>query len=156
MIQPADDSDFSALHFGVAPAGLRPADSPVGPPEVLEMLRGVAASIRPGFAPAAWMIVEDDEVVGLCSIVKPPADGEIHIGYGVAPTRRGQGVMSRAISALLEWAVADPRVAIVSAETSVNNPASQRVLERNGFIRVGARHDAEDGDLICWRTAVSG
>lgn len=39
----------------------------------------------------------------------------------------------------------------LTAETSVDNPASQTVLARNGFRRVGEREDAEDGPLICWR-----
>jgi hypothetical protein len=31
---------------------------------------------------------------------------------------------------------------------------SQRGLERNGFLRVGTRTDAEDGDMICWSAHV--
>jgi RimJ/RimL family protein N-acetyltransferase len=42
-------------------------------------------------------------------------------------------------------------VALVSAETRVDNIASQRVLERNGFVQIGERVDAEDGPLICWQ-----
>jgi RimJ/RimL family protein N-acetyltransferase len=41
-------------------------------------------------------------------------------------------------------------VALISAETGFENIASQRVLERNGFIRVGKRIDAKDGPLTCW------
>ena len=37
------------------------------------------------------------------------------------------------------------------AETSVENRASQRVLERNGFVRCGERVDPEDGVLVAWR-----
>jgi RimJ/RimL family protein N-acetyltransferase len=33
----------------------------------------------------------------------------------------------------------------------VQNIASQRVLERNGFARIGERSDLEDGELILWR-----
>lgn len=46
-------------------------------------------------------------------------------------------------------------MALLSAETGVGNIASQRVLERNGFIRTGERIDAEEGPLICWE-AVTG
>lgn len=60
------------------------------------------------------------------------------------------GDAPRAIGQLLEWARHDPRVALVSAETGLENIASQRVLKRNGFIRTGERIDAEDGPLICW------
>jgi RimJ/RimL family protein N-acetyltransferase len=42
----------------------------------------------------------------------------------------------------------------VNAETSVKNPSSQRVLERNGFARVGERVDEEDGPVIVWRREI--
>lgn len=80
-----------------------------------------------------------------------PQDGTIHIGYGVAPTRQGQGIASRAVADLLAWAKTDPRVTAVTAETAVDNPASQRVLQRNGFLRTGERVDVEDGPVIMWR-----
>jgi RimJ/RimL family protein N-acetyltransferase len=118
-------------------------------------LNRLATEINAEFSPSAWMIVEDGEIVGLCSIVRVPQDGNIHIGYGVAPSRQGLGSTTRAIAQLLEWAWNDPRVALISAETGLENIASQRVLQRNGFIRTGERIDAEDGPLICWE-AVTG
>jgi RimJ/RimL family protein N-acetyltransferase len=115
------------------------------------MLNRLATDIGAEFSPSAWMIVEDGEIVGLCSIVRVPQEGNIHIGYGVAPSRQGLGCTTRAIGQLLQWARNDPRVALVSAETGVDNIASQRVLERNGFVQIGERVDAEDGPLICWQ-----
>lgn len=120
------------------------------------MLRDLANTIRPAFAPASWMIVEGSEIVGLCSLVKPPTRDGIDIGYGVTSCRRGRGIASNAIRALLDWAIGDGRVREVRAETSIHNRASQRVLERNGFETVGERIDAEDGELLCWRAVVRG
>ncbi|MFN4091495.1 MAG: GNAT family N-acetyltransferase [Brevundimonas sp.] len=154
MLVEALDADFVALIEGRAPRGLTLADGGVGPPAVLEMLRGLAGTIRPGFAPAAWMIVRDGEIVGLCSVVKPPAGGSVDIGYGIADSRQKRGFASLAVGEVLDWARGDDRVAIVTAETSIDNPASQRVLERNGFHRIGTRDDDEDGALICWSAAV--
>lgn len=152
MIIEATAHDFDALLEGTAPRNLRPvADSAIASPDVLRMLADLAGNIRAMFAPAAWLIVEDGELVGLCSVVRPPSDGEIHIGYGVAPSRQGRGATTRAIADLLAWARADPRVQLVSAETGVDNIASQRVLERNGFVQTGERVDEEDGQLICWQ-----
>ncbi|MBY2932440.1 GNAT family N-acetyltransferase [Rhizobium leguminosarum] len=151
MIIELTTRDFEALLKGIAPRNLRLVqDSAIAPPEILEMLNRLATDIGAEFSPSAWMIVEDGEIVGLCSIVRVPQDGNIHIGYGVAPTRQGLGCPTRAIGQLLEWARNDPRVALISAETGVENIASQRVLERNGFTRAGERIDAEDGPLICW------
>ena len=119
------------------------------------MLSRLAADIGAAFSPSAWMIVEEDEVVGLCSIVRMPRDGNIRIGYGIAPSHQGRGYTTRAIGQLLAWGRSDSRVALLSAETGIGNIASQRVLERNGFTRTGERIDAEDGPLICWE-AVTG
>lgn len=156
MIIELTERDFNALLDGIAPGNLRLVpDSALAPPEVLDMLRTLAAGIGAEFSPSAWMMVEEGEIVGLCSITRVPQDGEIHIGYGVAPTREGRGYTTRAIGHLLEWGRGDPRVLRISAETGVENIASQRVLERNGFVRVGARIDAEDGPLICWQAATA-
>ncbi|MBY5379897.1 GNAT family N-acetyltransferase [Rhizobium leguminosarum] len=151
MIIELTSHDFEAVLKGMAPHHLRLVqDSAIAPPDVLAMLSRLAAEIGADFWPSAWMIVDDGEIVGLCSIVRVPQDGNIHIGYGIAPSRQGRGCTTRAIGQLLEWARDDPRVALISAETGFENIASQRVLERNGFIRVGERIDAEDGPLICW------
>ncbi|RUM27365.1 N-acetyltransferase [Rhizobium vallis] len=151
MIIELTTRDFEALLKGIAPANLRLIeDSAIAPPEVLEMLSRLSADIAAEFSPSAWMIVEDGEIVGLCSIIRVPQDGNIHIGYGVAPTREGRGYTTRAIGQMLAWARNDLRVSLISAETGLENIASQRVLERNGFTRTGERIDAEDGPVICW------
>ncbi|USQ96751.1 GNAT family N-acetyltransferase [Caulobacter sp. RL271] len=153
MLIEAKTLDFAALLRGEAPAPYRLCDSPLAPPEVLAMLSELADRIRPIFSPAAWMIIEDDEIVGLISPTQllDAADRSLRIGYGVAPTRQGRGAATRAVRDLAAWAVADERVRALTAETSVDNPASQTVLARNGFQAVGERVDSEDGPLILWR-----
>jgi RimJ/RimL family protein N-acetyltransferase len=102
------------------------------------------------------MIVVDGEVVGLCSYKGPPdLDGVVEIGYGVAPSRRERGHATRAITDLLKVAVQDRAIRRVVAETMTANLASQRVLERNGFVREGERIDPEDGEVILWRRDLS-
>lgn len=150
MLLPATDADFAALLDRRAPRDLRLPDSALAPPEVLAMLRDLAAVIATVFEPAAWLIVEADEVAGLLSVTRPPHEGELHIGYGVAPSREGRGIASRAVAALVEWARTDARITRLTADTSVDNLGSQRVLDRNGFVRVGEREDPEDGRLLCW------
>jgi RimJ/RimL family protein N-acetyltransferase len=155
MLIEADDAAFSALVVLEAPAGLRLAEKEWESVEILTMLWRLAQGIQSRFTPAAWMIVEDGELVGLCSLKNAPGtDRRVEIGYGVAPSRRGRGVARRAIGEVLAWAQNDGRVAVVTADTGVDNIASQRVLERNGFVRVGTRVDDEDGELICWEISV--
>lgn len=147
-------ADYAALLNNRAPRGLALADTPIAPPEILEMLADLAERVGAGFAPASWLIVEQGEVVGLCSITRPPQNGNIDIGYGIAPSRQRRGIMTRAIHAVVGWARAAPEVRAITAETAIDNIASQQVLARNGFLRVGERFDAEDGQLLCWRCAV--
>ncbi len=138
----ADDGDFAWL-LGEGPApGTLTAVADIAPPEVLAIVRPL---------PASWMIVVGGEVVGLVSLMgEPDADREVEIGYGVAPSRWGQGLASRAVAALLPL-LAERELNALRAATSVDNPASQLVLERNGFVRAGTRVDDEDGPLILWR-----
>lgn len=153
MLIEATHDDFAALLRGEAPGLYRLCDSPLAPPEVLAMLGELADRIRPIFSPSAWMIVEDGEIAGLISPTQPldAADRSLRIGYGVAPTRRGKGAATRAVADVTAWARGDDRVLALTAETSVDNPASQTVLTRNGFQAVGEREDSEDGALILWR-----
>ena len=155
MLIEATDAHFTALIAGEAPDGLPVAEGGVETPEVLAMLRGLSAEVGESFQPNAWLIVEDGEVVGLTSLVRTPYVGDtVMIGYGVAASRRRRGAATRAVADLVAWARGDHRVATVTAETSIHNAASQRVLEANGFARTGEREDEEDGALFCWSVGV--
>jgi RimJ/RimL family protein N-acetyltransferase len=146
------DADFAWM-LGEAdahPDGLTMAEGGLMPPEVAAMLRGVTANIAAGDSrPVAWLASEDGVVVAMASFTKRPPNGRYELGYGTAPTFNGQGVMTRTLGALLPLVRAQGHDGL-TAETSVNNPGSQRVLEKNGFVRTGTRDDPEDGALICW------
>jgi RimJ/RimL family protein N-acetyltransferase len=150
MLLPLEDEDFAMLLNGRGPLGLKLPAGSIESPEVLGMLRSLAQSIRPIFSPAAWLIINAEEIVGMCSLVRPPSNGSIDIGYGIAEARRQRGFASDGIGALVKWAQNDVRINSVRAETSVHNLPSQRVLERNTFARIGTRTDHEDGDLVLW------
>lgn len=155
MLIEATDAHFAALIAGRNPDGLKVADGGVEAPDVLAMLRGLSVEVGESFQPNAWMIVEDGEVVGLTSLVRTPYVGDtVMIGYGVAASRRRRGIARRAVADLLAWARGDYRVSTVTAETSIHNAPSQRVLEANGFERTGEREDEDDGPLFCWSVGV--
>jgi RimJ/RimL family protein N-acetyltransferase len=119
---------------------------------LLEHVRAIAAKLREQRCDGTWMIVSSGEVVGLCGYHQPTsAQGEVEIGYNVAPSRQRRGHATRAVAAILAIAENDTAIKKVLASTPVQNIASQRVLERNGFARIGERSDPEDGDLILWR-----
>ena len=152
MIIEAESSDFQALIAGTAPRDLDLPNSEIAPPEILKMLHEVAEKVRPDFRPAAWLLVEHGEIVGLCSVVRDPGPNKIvEIGYGVAPTRRRRGAAGRAVADVVIWAKSNPQVHALAAETAPSNQHSQRALAMNGFQKTGERVDEEDGLLICWR-----
>ena len=151
MIIETTSEDYASLLGGRAPGNLRLADTPIASSAILDMLADVAAEVRKTFSPASWLIVSDGELVGLCSITRPPRDGVIDIGYGIAPSRQGRGHAGAAIAAIVRWAQANPAVSAITAETALANRPSQRVLERAGFVRTGERLDHEDGQLILGR-----
>jgi ribosomal-protein-alanine N-acetyltransferase len=55
------------------------------------------------------------------------------LGYWVAGARRRQGVASAAVALLVPWVFSALGLVRVEAVVDVDNHASQRVLERNGF-----------------------
>jgi RimJ/RimL family protein N-acetyltransferase len=151
------DHDFAwLLGEEVRADGLTLCAGGIAPVEVTAMLRGVTAEVAATTdKPVAWLIADEGEVVGMTSFTKLGSDRLYEIGYGVAPAHEGRGVMTRAIAALLPILAADGHAGL-TAGTSVGNPGSQRVLEKNGFVRTGERTDPEDGDLYLWTIGLSG
>jgi RimJ/RimL family protein N-acetyltransferase len=149
LVQLTDD-DLAAMLRGddaVRPGIVQPPGG-VEAPNVLAHIRRMRVSHPEGH----WMIVADGEAVGLCGIkARPSPRGDVEIGYGVAASRRRRGHATAAVAALVEAAQRLPGVRTIVACTALDNVASQRVLERNGFKRTGRRPDPDDGELIVWR-----
>lgn len=83
-----------------------------------------------------WLIFRRDskELVGAISARE---DQGINLGYLVARPYWRCGFMSEALSAIVEWAFGRPDVFRVWAVCDVDNDASARLLERNGFHQEG-------------------
>jgi ribosomal-protein-alanine N-acetyltransferase len=60
-----------------------------------------------------------------------------HLGYWLAESATGRGLATRATAELVDHAFSGLGLHRVEAGTLVDNVASQRVLERNGFVRFG-------------------
>ena len=151
-LHPMTDTDFAWLlgETLAHPANLTHPEPNLAPPEVLTMLRGITAAIAAADdRPVAWLVSESGIAVAMISFTKRGPDGRYELGYGVAPGHQGQSVMTRALAVLLPLLAAQGHHGL-TVETSVDNPASQRVLEKNGFVKTGTRDDPEDGALITW------
>ena len=147
---PMTDAHFAWL-LGEAPP---PADAPrlaeggLAAPEIVELLRGVAAEVG---GEAAWMMIADGEGVGMISIKDRDAKGLWDIGYGVASSREGRGHATAAVAALKVIA-RDKGASGLTAETLPDSGASPRVLKRNGFVCIGQHDHPEDGLVDQWVT----
>jgi RimJ/RimL family protein N-acetyltransferase len=102
---------------------------------------------------ASWLIVVDGVISGTIGFKGAPSpDDAAEIGYGVVRSQWGRGVASAALAQLLD--IVAGRSLDLYAETTVQNVASQTVLRKSGFARVGERRDAHDGELLVWRRHV--
>ena len=77
------------------------------------------------------------------------SDGMVEIGYGVAPEYQGNGYATEMTKAAAAWARRQPGVTRVEAETDPQNFASQRVLEKAGFVPNGVM--GEEGPRFVYR-----
>jgi RimJ/RimL family protein N-acetyltransferase len=59
------------------------------------------------------------------------------LGYALARRWWRQGLMSEAVTAMIEWALAQPTIYRVWATCDADNVASARLLERVGMEREG-------------------
>lgn len=76
-----------------------------------------------------------DQAAGMIEI---RAEGHrAEIGYVLARSHWGRGLMTEAASTLRDWAFSQPEIYRLYATTSVDNVRSQRVLEKIGMTREG-------------------
>ena len=87
---------------------------------------------------AMWMIeLRNGSHIGDLCFKGLDETGTAEIGYGILEEYRGQGYAAEAVQAALSWAFQTPDVMVIEAETAIDNAASQRVLEKCGFIPNG-------------------
>ncbi len=82
----------------------------------------------------------DGLAVGGIGFKGPPQDEVVEIGYGLILSARGRGYAAEALLALMTIA-AEHGVRRVRADTAQDNVASQRTLERAGFMQVAGDDD---------------
>jgi RimJ/RimL family protein N-acetyltransferase len=100
---------------------------------------GLALFLRHGVQDFGFYLAvrrADELVVGEIGFVAPPVDGAVTIGYAIVPAERQQGYATEAIRAVATWALAEPGVREVHAQTLPGNDASVRALLRAGFEEV--------------------
>lgn len=105
-----------------------------------EMLDGCRLHSEDRLWYVIWIMERNDgtgTIIGNLSFKGINKEGMVEIGYGTNPEFEGQGYMTEAVSAVVEWAEKQPGVRTVEAEVEAGNIASIRVLEKSGFTRTG-------------------
>lgn len=74
--------------------------------------------------------------IGVTNVIRGPVQGA-KLGYWVAHGRDGKGLATRAVGEVAQFAFEGAGLHRLEAWTLVDNHASQRVLEKNGFSRFG-------------------
>ncbi|MBQ3393622.1 MAG: GNAT family N-acetyltransferase [Oscillospiraceae bacterium] len=87
------------------------------------------------------VLKDNDHVIGSIDYKYVPRDGVTEVGYGLNPAFEGNGYMTEALSAFLEFGKM-LGIRTVLADTLKDNIRSQRVLQKCGF-----RFIKEDGNL---------
>ena len=88
--------------------------------------------------------IEDssDRAVGLVGFKGLPEDGDVEIGYGIAPSARGRGFATEAAERLVDWALSDPRRRRIGV--SSDHRPLERVLEKIGMNLVRRSESGSD------------
>jgi len=82
------------------------------------------------------LVAEGGEVVGRVNLTEV-ADGTAELGYRIAQKAAGQGLATAAVRKVCELAATEYGLTRLRARVTLNNPASRKVLEHNGFVAVG-------------------
>jgi ribosomal-protein-alanine N-acetyltransferase len=86
-----------------------------------------------------WAIEADGRIAGVISLgdVLRESLQLANVGYFVAQEFNGRGLATRALADVVRFAFGDAGLHRLEAGTLPDNHASQRVLEKNGFVQYG-------------------
>jgi [ribosomal protein S5]-alanine N-acetyltransferase len=106
-------------------------------PESFFTVRGQRERIK--HAQHLFAILDGKEIAGTIALsnVVLGAFRSANVGYWVDEARNGRGLATGALAAVVEHAFGELGLHRLEAGTLVGNVASQRVLEKNRFVRIG-------------------
>jgi ribosomal-protein-alanine N-acetyltransferase len=86
-----------------------------------------------------WAIEDEGRIAGIITLADVIRESLqlANVGYFVARTFNGRGLATRAVADVVRFAFGDAGLHRLEAGTLPDNHASQRVLEKNGFVRYG-------------------
>ena len=96
-----------------------------------------------------WLVIEkkNNQIIGSAGYIgKPDNEGNVEIGFGIIPSKRGKGFCSESVEALIKWGLSHNEVHRIIAQCDKSNIASRKILEKTGFEYLG-----EKDDLLRWK-----
>lgn len=96
-----------------------------------------------------WQIIlksENKSIGSICFMKKPDEQGLVEIGYGINTLYRNKGYATEAVQEVCNWALTQPQVNSIIAETEKKNYPSHRVLEKCGMTKYN-----ETNNSIFWK-----
>jgi predicted acetyltransferase len=133
-------------------------DDPAGLGGPIALGDGRVVPRLPGFRRWMW----DGELCGSIGFRHQPGTSELpdyvlgHIGYGVVPWKRGQGMATRALGLLLAE-IAPLRMAHVDLTTDPENHVSQKVIQAHGGVLIDKFEAVGYGKTeLRWRIKLGG
>ncbi len=82
------------------------------------------------------LVTERGEVVGRVNLYEV-ADGSAELGYRIAQKAAGRGLATAAVRKVRDLAATAYGLSRLRARVTLDNPASRKVIEHNGFVAVG-------------------
>lgn len=84
------------------------------------------------------LVTDTGRIAGRVNLVEV-ADGSAELGYRIAQNHAGQGLATAAVAEIRKLAATAYGLTTLRAKVTLDNPASHKVLERNGFVATGER-----------------
>jgi ribosomal-protein-alanine N-acetyltransferase len=129
---------------------------PEGWPEFPEAIPFTLEVLEARPAESEWWMYffvddETDALVGSGGFAGAPSDGQVEIGYEIAPEFRRRGYATAAVHELINKAAMSGEVQRILAHTLVSDERSAGVLRAAGFTEGEHVTHPEDGELVRWR-----
>jgi ribosomal-protein-alanine N-acetyltransferase len=136
-VTPADAEELAAL-YAANRDFLAPFD-PIRPDDFYTADGQRARLEQPPANGFRFAIVDGGAIAGIIALsnVVRGAFDSANVGYFVDHARNGRGLATEAVAAVVEFAFDAGGLHRLEAGTLVDNVPSQRVLEKNGFERIG-------------------
>jgi RimJ/RimL family protein N-acetyltransferase len=141
VLRPMSEASSKAVLAGEALPDVRTL-----PDYPTEFSTGMAPLAGTGSPLGPWLIHRGSDGVVVGDIGGAfTGPGQVEIGYAITASGQGRGYASAAVTALVAYARADPRIEVLVGHTPLDRPASGRVLQKAGFVRAGEVDDEHDG-----------